>query len=257
MTAPLTTAERAARRPYEREWARQKRFKRWLAANEGQAVCQARKGKYFCGGELTMRDGHLSCVWCALKFLGLCRDCLSPVVGGGNSIRCDVCREIERNAAAVRYDKRWPGRKNEESRVRMARWKAEGDPRYHSKQEYRKAYRAANPDKVRVWRAKWIRSEKAKAWHRAYNRRRVLEKRKMERNRARGLLEPRYCLGGCGTVLRGRWKKCRRCKISKYVRGLEVLGKRKPLATKAGQLSWHHWPSYSEFKTLYETFNRV
>lgn len=243
---------REQRRAYWRNWARQKRHHQWLKVNEGQTTCQWRTGKYTCGGRLSREGGTLVCLWCVLKHAKLCRDCLIPIDDHGhNALRCRDCKHDELNAAERRYNARYPGRKNKEARDRLARWKAENDPRYHAKQAYKRAYRAANPDRVRTWKQTERRSERYKNYHKAYREKwaklRAGDERLRQRAVRAGLRVTHPCQG-CGAPLTGRAKKCRSCKIGKFVVALEYLGNR---VSNVNAPIIGPWPSYADFRRMY------
>jgi len=217
-------------RTYQREYARADRYKQWLAVNDGQAVCQWRSGRYICGGTLKRkRGGPPMCLWCSLKHAGLCRDCLSPVEGGPNSLRCRDCWIDERAAAQRRYNKRHPGRQNAKHRARMKQWKEAGDPRYTSKLEYKRLWRLLNPDKVRAQKAREGTTKAARDYQVA-RRERLAEalataQRERLRKRRAGKRVAHPCTA-CGTAVYGRAKKCRRCKIGAFVFALDAMSKR-------------------------------
>jgi len=66
-----------------------------------------------------------------------------------------------------------------------------------------------------------------------------------ERLKKRGKLRPRKCLGKCGTIMIGRAKKCRACKLGKWLNAVETLGRRVQPKSRYREprfaLYWHCW----------------
>lgn len=187
----------------------------------GADRCPRRFGRYgVCDAKLahdTDRHGNnvTYCPRCERMARGICCDCPRRVAGMvGRSRRCAECAHQERNAAGRRYDKRHP--------EHLARWRTEReqDPdRRQSDLEYKRAWRKANPEKVRAQKRREAlrQSPHSAAYHAAYR-----AARKGQRS-AVGL--GHNC--PCGRPLAGRCKKCDECKARERGDAETELAKRR------------------------------
>lgn len=208
------------RRAYARIYARKRRAARLAAKNVGAATCQRGLGRFgVCGGVLeTVTDGHGStrvlCPLCRRRERGICRDCGLPVAGTiGRAIRCAYHLHIERNAASERYRERSP----DEARSSARGYYRARDDRRERRNEYKRAWRKANRDKVRAQKRRANLRGRGQA---TQARRRALGIVTPTRNPS----APRLCVTiGCEIVVTRRKKKCTRCKDRERQEALKRL----------------------------------
>lgn len=143
-----------------------------------------------CGGLLNTDTDALGrtvvrCGRCERRRKGLCRDCPARVYGAvGRAIRCGPCRD-RAIAASIRKH----GELHRDERRVRARERAKALAPEHRarKNEYKRLYRLAHPDKVRAQkRREALRQGKHRlAWHRRYNKRKARQRQKRQWARAR------------------------------------------------------------------------
>jgi hypothetical protein len=196
------------RKSYARLYARRKVARKDAERNHGSRTCQHKLGAGLCGGFLEVTtDGNgravMRCPLCRLREAGLCRDCRRPVQGRVRSaIRCAECKRVASMQHSARYAK---NHRTEVRRSATRYYKANAAIR-KARNEYKKAWRKANRDKVRAQkRRSALRGMSAKAAQR--HRERVKDSAPAQVLR----LTPRTCLT-CPTVVHGRVKKCVMCK---------------------------------------------
>lgn len=146
----MPTADQRARSTAH---ARKKRRERWLQEARASRTCPHRHGSGRCGALLVEHtDGTgklvLSCPACARRLRGICRDCPRPVEGRvGSAVRCAECKERTRREQVANYVKQH----REEINARMRERSQRADERAR-RIAYGKAYRKANPERVRLWK---------------------------------------------------------------------------------------------------------
>jgi hypothetical protein len=148
--------------------------------------CQRRAGPGICNTlfEITIEGGRTvsRCPACRRRERGICRDCPLPVYGAvGRALRCATCA-----ARAQREHIRASGERHREKRLAASRrYYQENEEIRRRRNEYKKAYRKANPDKVRAQKRReaLAQGEHRLAWHRRHNRKkaRILRKRQQAR----------------------------------------------------------------------------
>jgi len=168
-------------------WARRKRAALLAERNRFEDYCQKRRGGGgVCGGELQYISAPgggivLRCPACARQRMGVCRDCDKPVDGRrGYAIRCAQHKEV-----AKREQMRRSQELHREERLEKARASyQQNDEVRRRRNEYRRLYRKAHPDKIREQKRRAaLRDNAAKkhtlAWHRKHNKKkaRILRKR--------------------------------------------------------------------------------
>ncbi len=216
------------RRTYAREWRRRRQAAIVADRNLTRVTCGARLGQGECGGSLDiLTDGSggvtSSCRWCARRLAGLCRDCPAPVEGRvGSALRCAEHKRAARLAAGARHTARFL-----EKRRRSSRNNYRNNPaRRQQKNEYKRAWRKANRDKVKLQKRREAlkQSPKRLAYHAARRERQKAALALREKQRYHDCLAPRTCLtSGCSTTVKGRVKKCTICKAADAMCAKDVL----------------------------------
>lgn len=205
------------RRPYARRWAAEKRARAMDAKRRSARTCPRRFGRWgVCGAvlESDVIGGVLvvTCPACERMALGICRDCPRPVYGTPRKAR--RCAAHARQAQTVAERKHDALNKTKRRAASRRNYQQNG-ARRRRKNEYKKAWRKANPDKVKAYkRAEAGRhSPKTLEYHKAYRAAHRVKRANVERKRAAGTLPLRTCMTPrCSIVVTGRKKKCGRCK---------------------------------------------
>lgn len=211
------------RRVYMRDRARRRRAADLAERNKGRKTCAYRFGLARCGGALHFetRAGVVttSCHRCERRKRGICRDCSSRVSGVvGRAWYCDGCRRLarRRDQDRLRSDDRVRQKNRIQARNR-ARARAKV-PELHARDlAYKKAWRDANPRKVRKYRERS--QPTVRAWL-AARRKAGIPHVPAPRN-ADG---QRLCLSSeCTAVVRGSAKLCDRCREHRRRSGRALL----------------------------------
>lgn len=210
-------AYHARRRVYARRYATKMRRAKLDARRRSARTCPRRFGKYgVCGAVLDsdVIGGHLvvSCSACDRMARGICRDCPRPVAGAvGKARRCAEHKVTARLESCRKHDANYKEQRRRSSRLNYQ----QNDARRRRKNEYKKAWRKANPEKVKAYkRAEVLRGNpKTLAYHVAYRAAHRRKRANVEAKRYRGELALRTCTTPrCQIVVTGRKKKCTRCK---------------------------------------------
>lgn len=204
------------RRPYARAHAARQRAEKLAQKNAGSSICQARLGQFGrCGGMLeTVTDGNggttVACRLCERKRRGVCRECSRPVDGQtGKALRCVEHKRLEKDRAWRRHRRRDP-----EGVRRSARRNYQGnDERRRARNEYKKAWRKANADKVRAYKRRYIEKHASnpdsayRQYHAKYRETYREQKRALERDRLKVAPPPRKTAPKCSKCGKStRWK---------------------------------------------------
>lgn len=204
-------------RAYNREWARKRRAAKLAAKNASATTCQHRQGPHgVCGARLeTITDGNghtsLVCPLCARREAGICRECPRPVAGQvRKALRCAYHTKAAKDADWRRHRVRDP-----EAHLRASRRSYQkNDERRRRKNEYKKLWRRANPEKVKAYKQRESLTDntKRREYHAKRRERERQELAARERARYHGITELRTCVTpGCDIVVTHRKKKCRKC----------------------------------------------
>jgi hypothetical protein len=208
-------------RKYSREWQQRKRDAALAKRNHGRERCQKRHGRFgICGALLEYVDeksesAETYCPACERQRLGVCRDCDSPVDGkAGKALRCAEHKHAATIAAGRRHFRRHHDKELAEAR----RSYQQNEAVRRRRNEYKRAWRKANRDKVRAQKRREALRQRARRteYHRARRERERERLARRELNRYHGIVAVRTCLT-CDTVVHGRVKKCVMCKAREAV----------------------------------------
>jgi len=225
LPAERVEVDHAARRQANTDWARRARLTKWFGLAEPLTHCPANlaRGKP-CRAELQNHkvDGRTVpfCAQCDRKRRGICIDCCREPVAGtvGKSLRCLMCRKLERCSAVQRFAKKHPARLRRKWQARKKRLLKEPGV-WEARLERSRLWRLANPKAVAASKVAWNQSEAARAYQCAYRARMAEKRRQVERERARararGDVITHPC-SSCQTALVGRQKKCAACRTQQY-----------------------------------------
>jgi hypothetical protein len=218
----------AIARVKSREYARRQRAKELDAKLKTATRCPKRQGKFECGGPLRIdTDGNgmtvVTCEWCERQKRGICRDCPKPVYGK----RARRCRECAHKANRA-SEQRWFAEHRDEELAKYREYYNRPEVRT-ARNEYKRQWRKANPDKVRAQKKRYVArhsGDKAswyEKYHARYRRKHRLHYRELQNTRnaiAREGWTPPACKK-CGratgwTPVPGRasgrpWDLCNRC----------------------------------------------
>jgi hypothetical protein len=236
------TPDDLRRRAYQRRYAARRRAAALARKNANATTCQRTQGQGRCGAVLVdATDRALgivqrACPACARREAGVCRDCPRPVEGQrGKALRCGPCKRRAVQRAVVRYT----ARHREELAARACAYarRLTGDERAR-RLALKVAWRKANPDKVRAYKAreKVRRAAEISAYQKAYrerNRERIRE-RERRRGRAQPIKSALACRS-CGAAIPrpavGRARvTCNACAPP------WTVARRKPVAPLAGEV---------------------
>ena len=205
------------RRRTWREYATRQREKEMEARRAGRHRCPRRFGRFgLCDARLEVRtDGnggaHVVCPECERLARGICADCPRPVVGTiGKARRCAECRRKANRASMRRSGER---HREENNRRDRARYNEDAEIR-RRRNNYKKLWRLANPDKVAAQkqREKLHQSPSRAAYHKRYRSKRRRQRAVHALDVYHGRAPVRLC-PECGeTVLTGKRRKCDACK---------------------------------------------
>lgn len=160
-----------ANRPKQREYARRKREQILDERRRTATTCPKRHGAGVCGAMLDTRsDGNgkvaVSCPMCERRARGICRDCSRPVDGQlGKALRCAAHKELARRQQMQDYATRNPEKVRASARAHYAN---DADRRAR-RNEYKRAWRKANLEKVRAQKKRYVDRHRADPTSR-YNR---------------------------------------------------------------------------------------
>lgn len=213
----------ARRRVYARNHARKVRGRKIQATRMQSRTCPRRFGRFgVCGAvlESTTVNGRLvvSCPACERLARGICRDCPAPVAGRIRSARrCAACKAKYLRAASEKYA---------ENNRALLRKRARDSYRHDDetrrrRNEYKRLWRAANPDKVREQKARGTQRADYQAEYRRQHRTRLANYARKVRQGDRPL---RTCITpGCSIVVTHRKRKCTRCKARDRAQAQQIL----------------------------------
>lgn len=211
-----TCAYHAWMRPRARQYAAQQRERKLARRRMSARTCPRRFGRHgVCGAvlEADVVNGKLvvTCPACERFARGICRDCPRPVAGTVHRARrCAVHTALAAKAGAHKYRRLHRAAVNRKSKLRMRR----PELRAHNT-ELKRAWRQANPDKVRAQKVR--EAQRASPRRTAYHANHYTTHRDSElaarTARHRGTAPLRTCIAPrCQIVVTGRKKKCSRCK---------------------------------------------
>jgi hypothetical protein len=189
----MTKGERTK---YQREYARRKRRERLEVELAHELQTGARcpwptSGGHKCGGILRTDVGALgrtviTCDWCERRRRGICRDCSMPVQGAiGRALRCATHKHVASRASMRASEERHHEARLESSRA----YYRDNDDIRRQRNEYKRAWRKANPEKVREHKKLYIERHKNdptsqyNRYHAKYRKKYRVQKRELERDR--------------------------------------------------------------------------
>lgn len=197
----------ADRRTYARRWKQNQRDRALEAAQLQAKYCPRRQGTGTCAGllETYIEAGtgrtRVRCPLCDRRRRGICRDCNAPVYGALNkAIRCEV-----HAAAAKLLQQRASEEKHRDVRLEKSRaYYQNSDEVRRRRNEYKRAWRKANPEKVRAQKQRYVGKHKTNP-RSAYSRYHARYRKKFQEHR-REIVRDRLVTG-----VRKTSPKCTRC----------------------------------------------
>lgn len=207
----------AKRRAYARNYARRTRGAVIAAKRLSARTCPRRFGRFgVCGAvlESDVVEGCLvvRCPACERFARGICRDCPAPVEGGVRKARrCARCKVAAQMAAFHKY----VDNNRTEVRRRARAYYRASEERRMRRNEYKRLYRAAHPEKVREQKRREAlkQSATAAAYRAAYRAKKKAERDTIAHERTPVAAALRTCsTPGCDIVVTHKKKKCTRCK---------------------------------------------
>lgn len=216
------------RKEYARDWRRRRRDAALAVRLRTAQSCPHRLGKSVCGGKLHVDTDDIGrtiviCDWCQRRKAGLCRYCPKPVYGTIGRTR--YCRDHRH--AVNRLSMRASEARHHEERRRKGREHYNKPEVRARRNEYRRLWRLANPDKVRAQKLRYVKrhagktSSKYERYHRRYRKKHGLYYRQLAKDRAIAARRPAPPCTDCGkatgwTPVPGRgggrpWSTCMRC----------------------------------------------
>lgn len=219
-----------ATRKRNTEWARGRRFAALLEQWKTATRCPKKMGGGTCDGPLVTRviehgQTVIVCAWCERQDAGLCRDCSAPVEGTRRkAVRCGVHKEIAKRRQMNACIKR-----NHELVLERARTSYHRPDRRAHRNDYKRQWRKANPEKVRAQKKRYVESHRDvetsayKKYHARYRKAHRLHYRELQNTRSAIAASTRAVppCTACGKPtkwtpvpgkLGGRpWAKCNRC----------------------------------------------
>lgn len=221
----------AKKRVYHRLYARKQRGAKLDAKRMSARTCPRRFGRFgTCGGvlESDVIGGVIvvTCRACERFARGICRDCPRPVDGQVRKARrCVACK-----AKALRAHTRKYTENNRDIVNRRARASYCDEAVRQRRNEYKRAWRKANPEKVKAQKQRETSrpSDRRLSYHAAYREAHRIRIANAQRKRSRGEAPLRTCIAkGCSVVLTHRKKKCTRCKAAERLAAQQVLAARR------------------------------
>jgi hypothetical protein len=223
----------AKRRVYARNYARKYRAAKLDAKRMSARTCPRPFGRFgVCGGvlESDVIDGVIvvACRACERFARGICRDCPRPVDGQVRKARrCAACKAKALQAHTRKYTE------NNRDEVNRRARASYNDPRVRERRnEYKRAWRAANPEKVKAQKQRESArpSERRLSYHVAYREAHRVRIRNAARAYKRGTTPLRTCIACRRIVVTHKKRKCTRCKEAARRAALAVLAARSTLA---------------------------
>lgn len=204
-------------RIYQREYAARRRTRRLDAKRMSARTCPKRYGRWgVCGGVLRsdVVEGRVvvTCDACDRFDRGICRECPRPVYGTARKARrCEAHAALAQLTSQRKHDANHKAKRRLSSRRNYQ----QNDARRVQKNEYKKAWRKANPEKVKAQKRREAlrQSPRTLEYHKAYRAVHRVKRANVERARERGVVALRTCITPrCSIVVTGRKKKCTRCR---------------------------------------------
>lgn len=181
------------RREWERKYARDQREKQLKEQLRTAARCPKRQGPATCGGPIrvdvgTLGETVLVCEWCERQAAGICRDCSRPVYGTIRKAR--YCAEHAK-ASRQRSIEASQERHHDERLQRSREYYQGNDEVRQRRTEYKRAWRKANPEKVKAQKKRYVErhaadpNSKYNRYHAKYRKKYRHQRRVLERDRLR------------------------------------------------------------------------
>lgn len=218
----------ARRKVYAREYARRQRAPKLVAQRMQSRTCPRRFGRFgTCGAVLVSetRDGRLvvRCPACERFERGICRDCPAAVAGTPRKARrCLRCKAKSLDAFQEKY--RENNRAEVLKRARQ-RYQRDEDSR-RRRNEYKRQWRAANPERVRAQKER-SRGERRAEYQKAYREQHRVRIANAARATYHGVKPLRTCVACRRIVVTHRKKKCTRCKELARQQALRLLAEQR------------------------------
>lgn len=204
------------RRVYHRAYAGAKRRRELEQLQLRSQRCPRRAGPGVCGGilETFIESGtgrtRVRCPLCERRRRGVCRDCNAPVYGMvGRAIRCERHAE-EARRQAIRASE---ARHHDERIAKSRAYYRNNEAVRQRRNEYKRAWRKANPDKVRLQKKRYVERHRANPhsrynrYHARYRKKFLHHRREVERDRLRATPAPRKTSPKCTRCGKStRWK---------------------------------------------------
>lgn len=195
------------RRFYNTAWSRRRAEAQLEREQLRSQRCPRRAGSGKCGGIIetyidTQGRTRVRCPLCERRKRGICRDCNAPVYGAvGKALRCGKHAHEARRRQMRASEERHREKRLEKNRAYYHR------PDVRARRiEYKKAWRKANPDKVRAQKRRYVAKHAGdpnsayNRFHRRYRRKFQEHKREMERDRL-----------AAGGAMKAKAPKCTKC----------------------------------------------
>ncbi len=186
-------------------WAARRREAQLAEQWRTAATCPRKQGVGVCGGRIRTEIGRhgqsvLVCEFCERRKQGRCRDCSAPVHGQrGKSIRCK-----EHAREAVRESIRAYTERHHDAVLARARDYYQSDAEVRKRRnDYKRAYRKAHPDKVRAQKLRYVARHRAdpnsryNRYHQRYRVKYRAQKRELERDRLQVARPPKKTAPTC------------------------------------------------------------
>lgn len=195
-------------------------------------TCPRRFGQFgTCGAVLESHivEGRLvvACPACERFARGICRDCPAPVAGAVRKARrCAACRVKFLRAVTTKYTEN--NRELVNKRARASYRDADVRAR---RNEYKRAWRKANPEKVKAQKQRESAkpSERRLSYHAAYREAHRTRLANYARKVSRGERPTRTCITrGCSIVVTHRKRKCTKCRDRERLDAQRILATRHP-----------------------------
>jgi hypothetical protein len=214
-----------------REHARKQRGAALAAKRMSARTCPRRFGRFgVCGAVLVSETVNgllvVRCPACERFARGICRDCPAPVDGTVRKARrCAACKAKALRACTRKYAENHRAEVN-----RRARKSYRDDAAVRAQRnEYKRAWRAANPEKVKAQKRRESarQSERRAAYHAEYRQTHRVRIANAQRARYHGATKLRTCITCRRVVVTHRKKKCTKCKELARQTALAALAPRR------------------------------
>lgn len=221
----------ARRRVYATKYARKQRGAALAAKRMSARTCPRRFGRFgVCGAVLVSETVNgllvVRCPACERFARGICRDCPKPVDGTVRKARrCAACK-----AKALRtFTSKYAENHREELRRRGRATYRHNAAERARRNEYKRAWRAANPEKVKAQKQRESarRSERRAAYHAEYRKTHRVRIANAQRARYHGATKLRTCVACHRVVVTHRKRKCTKCKELARQQALAALAPRR------------------------------